>query len=120
MSLFFTGTMGLISSAVGVTISGFVVSYFKPSARKITGWNVMVEALGALSMLVYAHLGCSNYNLHGQWGTDDRYKDLTEWLIFTYHYGIFWENSEKTTISRLFILQNSTIEAITSCYRESC
>uniref|UniRef100_A0A1B6M0J5 Solute carrier organic anion transporter family member n=2 Tax=Graphocephala atropunctata TaxID=36148 RepID=A0A1B6M0J5_9HEMI len=65
-----TGTVGLISSAIGVIISGYVVSSYKPTARMITGCNFCVEAFGVLCMLVYAHLGCPGNNLHGQWAVD--------------------------------------------------
>ncbi|XP_046671826.1 solute carrier organic anion transporter family member 74D-like isoform X1 [Homalodisca vitripennis] len=65
-----TGNVGLISSAIGVIASGYVVSSFKPSARMITGCNFGVEALGVICMIVYAHLGCQGNNLHGQWAAD--------------------------------------------------
>ncbi|XP_054274192.1 solute carrier organic anion transporter family member 74D-like isoform X1 [Macrosteles quadrilineatus] len=73
-----TGTMGLISSACGVILSGFVLSKIKPSARKIAGWNFLVEALGVLCVLTYTHLGCSNSEIHGNRNPDGSWNLIAE------------------------------------------
>ncbi|EDS45572.1 organic anion transporter [Culex quinquefasciatus] len=54
-----TGTVALVFSAVGVLISGVVISRYKPRARYMAAWNVMVGLLSVSGMIGYAFLGCS-------------------------------------------------------------
>lgn len=63
-SSFITGTVGLIFSAFGILLSGLVISKYKPSARYLAGWNVMVGAISVLGMISYAFLGCTAPNHH--------------------------------------------------------
>lgn len=53
-----TGTAGLIFSATGVLLSGLMISKFKPSARYLAGWNVVVGAISIAGIVSYAYLGC--------------------------------------------------------------
>lgn len=53
-----TGTAGLIFSAIGVLLSGLIISKFKPRARYLAGWNVMVGAISVAGIISYAYLGC--------------------------------------------------------------
>ena len=57
-----TGSVGLVFSAFGVLISGLAISKFKPRARYLAVWNVVVGAISVLGMISYAFLGCSTPN----------------------------------------------------------
>ncbi|XP_058065662.1 solute carrier organic anion transporter family member 74D isoform X1 [Anopheles bellator] len=54
-----TGTVALVFSAVGVLLSGLVISRFKPRARYMAAWNVLVGILSVAGMIAYAFLGCA-------------------------------------------------------------
>lgn len=58
-SNFVTGTVGLVFSAFGVLISGIVISKFRPSARYLASWNVLIGAISVLGIISYAYLGCA-------------------------------------------------------------
>lgn len=53
-----TGTVGLVFSAFGILLSGLVISKYKPKARYLAAWNVMVGAISVMGMISYAFLGC--------------------------------------------------------------
>ncbi|KAK9505167.1 hypothetical protein O3M35_009278 [Rhynocoris fuscipes] len=53
-----TGTVGLVFSACGILISGLVITKFKPRARPLALWNVVVGAISVLGLISYAFLGC--------------------------------------------------------------
>ncbi|XP_017774169.1 PREDICTED: solute carrier organic anion transporter family member 5A1-like [Nicrophorus vespilloides] len=53
-----TGTAGLVFSAIGVLLSGLTISKFKPKARYLAGWNVVVGAISVLGIISYVYLGC--------------------------------------------------------------
>lgn len=52
------GTVGLVFSAIGVLVSGVVISRYKPSARMLAAWNVAVGAISVMGMMSYMYLGC--------------------------------------------------------------
>ncbi|XP_055606814.1 solute carrier organic anion transporter family member 74D [Uranotaenia lowii] len=54
-----TGTVALVFSAIGVLLSGIIISRYKPRARYMAAWNVLVGALSVIGMVVYAFLGCA-------------------------------------------------------------
>ncbi|XP_067011067.2 solute carrier organic anion transporter family member 74D [Anabrus simplex] len=54
-----TGTVGLVFSAVGILLSGMIISKYRPRARYLAGWNVVVGAVSVLGMVSYVFLGCS-------------------------------------------------------------
>lgn len=54
-----TGTVALVFSAIGVLLSGVVISKFKPSARYLAGWNVFVDVMTVCGMCAYAFIGCA-------------------------------------------------------------
>ncbi|XP_046422578.1 solute carrier organic anion transporter family member 74D isoform X1 [Neodiprion pinetum] len=54
-----TGTVGLVFSAFGILLSGLVISKYKPTARYLAAWNVIVGAVSVMGMVSYAFLGCS-------------------------------------------------------------
>lgn len=53
-----TGTVGLVFSAFGILLSGLVISKYKPKARYLAAWNVIVGAISVMGMISYAFLGC--------------------------------------------------------------
>lgn len=53
-----TGTVALGFSAIGVLSSGIIISKFKPRARYMAAWNVVVGALSVVGILTYVYLGC--------------------------------------------------------------
>ncbi|XP_053963172.1 solute carrier organic anion transporter family member 3A1-like isoform X1 [Anastrepha ludens] len=53
-----TGTVALAFSAAGVLLSGFVISRYKPRARYMAAWNVIVGFLAVGGILAYAFIGC--------------------------------------------------------------
>lgn len=55
-----TGTVALGFSALGILLSGFVISKFKPTARYMAAWNVFVGIVSVIGMLTYTMLGCPN------------------------------------------------------------
>lgn len=54
-----TGTVIFVFTAIGVLLSGAVISKYKPSARTLALWNVIVGYLSVVGFLSYAFLGCS-------------------------------------------------------------
>ena len=59
VSSLITGTVGLVFSAFGILLSGLIISKYKPRARYLAAWNVMVGAISVMGMISYAFLGCS-------------------------------------------------------------
>ncbi|KAK6619421.1 hypothetical protein RUM43_012178 [Polyplax serrata] len=59
-SSFVTGTVGLIFSAIGVVLSGIVISRYKPRARILAAWNMFIGVVSVLGMISYMYLGCDN------------------------------------------------------------
>lgn len=57
-SSLFTGTFALLSSAAGILVAGFVISKFKPSARYLAFWNVVVGFLSVVCVLSFSIMGC--------------------------------------------------------------
>lgn len=57
-SSFFTGTFGLVASASGLLAAGFVITKFKPSARHLALWNVIVGFLAVVSIISMSFMGC--------------------------------------------------------------
>ncbi|CAG9772829.1 unnamed protein product [Ceutorhynchus assimilis] len=55
-----TGSAGLVFSAVGILLSGLVISKFRPRARYLAAWNVLVGAVSVMGIISYAYLGCTD------------------------------------------------------------
>lgn len=53
-----TGTVALAFSALGILLSGVVISRFKPRARYMAAWNVFVGIVSVFGVLSYTLLGC--------------------------------------------------------------
>uniref|UniRef100_A0A8D8WWD8 Solute carrier organic anion transporter family member n=1 Tax=Cacopsylla melanoneura TaxID=428564 RepID=A0A8D8WWD8_9HEMI len=67
----YTGLVGLSCSALGVLVSGAIISKFKPSPRILSAWNVIVEMIDALGHFAFTFMGCPDLNFHGQPRTDN-------------------------------------------------
>lgn len=55
---FYTGTVAFVFTAIGILSSGLIISKFKPSARKMAAWNVIVGLLTTIGYMSYTRLGC--------------------------------------------------------------
>lgn len=53
-----TGTFGFAFSALGILLAGVVISRYKPCARTMVSWNVLVGLVTVTGMLSYSLLGC--------------------------------------------------------------
>lgn len=47
-----------MSSAAGILVAGFVITKFKPRARYLAFWNVIVGLLSVASILSFSFMGC--------------------------------------------------------------
>ncbi len=54
-----TGSVTLVFSAIGVLVSGIVITKYKPKARSLAMWNVIVGAVAVFGMIGYSMLGCA-------------------------------------------------------------
>lgn len=57
-SSLFTGTFSLMASAIGLLVAGVVISKYKPRARYLAFWNVIVGFLSVVCILSYSFMGC--------------------------------------------------------------
>lgn len=53
-----TGTVALAFSAFGILFSGIIIARYKPSARYMAAWNVLVGIMTVIGVLSYTQLGC--------------------------------------------------------------
>jgi hypothetical protein len=60
-----SGTIGLFFSAFGILLSGLIISKYKPRARYLAAWNVIVGVISVLGITSYAFLGCPASDNHG-------------------------------------------------------
>lgn len=56
---FVTGTVALGFSAFGILASGLLISKYRPRARYLAGWNVLVGVVSVLGTIWYIFLGCT-------------------------------------------------------------
>ncbi|CAB3387511.1 Hypothetical predicted protein [Cloeon dipterum] len=63
---FFTGSVGLVFSAFGILISGFVITKFKPTARCLAMWNVFVSIIAVCATITYPFLGCNESDMQSR------------------------------------------------------
>lgn len=52
------GEITIVFSTLGLLISGVVISKFRPSARTLALWNIIVSVITLTGMLSYIFLGC--------------------------------------------------------------
>ncbi|KAL0268810.1 UNVERIFIED_CONTAM: hypothetical protein PYX00_010624 [Menopon gallinae] len=55
---FVTGTITLVFSTAGILIAGTVITKYRPRARILAGWNIVIGIVTALCLLSYTFLGC--------------------------------------------------------------
>ena len=53
------GTVGLACSAVGILLSGVVLSKYKPRARPLAAWNVFCGFVMVSGVIMFSFLECS-------------------------------------------------------------
>ena len=54
----FSGGIGTVPKAVGLLLSGWVISKWKFSARTLSGWNVVLGAITFCVLLGFGNVGC--------------------------------------------------------------
>ena len=52
------GIVSILFQAAGLLISGYLISKFQPSARKLAGWNVFLGFLYVLVKITFTQMGC--------------------------------------------------------------
>ncbi|KAL7029424.1 hypothetical protein ACKWTF_006241 [Chironomus riparius] len=57
-SSFYTGTLAIVFSGIGVLIGGVFISKFKPSARFLAMWHIIAGSLCLMGIISYAFIGC--------------------------------------------------------------
>lgn len=67
MNLRLIGTVGILCNALGVLLSGVVISKYKPPPRLLAGWTVLVELIEVFGYASYAFMGCEEQKYHGHW-----------------------------------------------------
>lgn len=58
-SSFYTGTLAIVFSGIGVLLGGLFISTYKPSARFLTMWHVIAGTLCTIGIISYAYIGCA-------------------------------------------------------------
>jgi hypothetical protein len=58
-SSFYTGTLAIVFSGLGVLVGGVFISKFKPSARFLTMWHIICGFLCVFGMISYVFMGCA-------------------------------------------------------------
>ncbi|XKL63602.1 hypothetical protein PGB90_005966 [Kerria lacca] len=76
-SNFLTGTVGILSNALGIMTAGLIISKLRPSPRFLAGWNVVVEMLDVIGHASYSFMSCDEQTYHGHWNNDHSW-NLTE------------------------------------------
>uniref|UniRef100_A0A1I8PZI4 Solute carrier organic anion transporter family member n=2 Tax=Stomoxys calcitrans TaxID=35570 RepID=A0A1I8PZI4_STOCA len=54
-----TGTVALAFSAIAILLSGAIISKYKPRARYLAAWNILVDIVTMSGMIAYAFIGCT-------------------------------------------------------------
>lgn len=54
------GSVGLAFSSLGILLSGFILSKYKPKARSLAAWNVFVGFVMVGGVVAFAFLECPN------------------------------------------------------------
>lgn len=55
-----TGTVSMVFSSIGILLSGFVITKYKPNGRSLALWNVLVGWLSVAGIAAYTLNGCAN------------------------------------------------------------
>jgi len=60
------GTIGIGFEAAGIILAGYIITKFKPSARKMALWNVFIGMISAACIVSYTLVGCHDNNMFGE------------------------------------------------------
>ncbi|XP_055535249.1 solute carrier organic anion transporter family member 1C1-like isoform X2 [Wyeomyia smithii] len=55
-----TGSVSLVFSALGVLLAGIIITRYKPTARTMAAWNVLVGFLSVVGIILYTVLKCTS------------------------------------------------------------
>lgn len=55
---FVTGFVGLVFAAIGILTAGIIVQKFKPKARYMAFWNMIIDLISLFGIISYSFLGC--------------------------------------------------------------
>lgn len=58
-SSFYTGTLAIVFSGIGVLVGGLYISKFKPSARFLAMYHVIAGTFCLMGIISYAFIGCA-------------------------------------------------------------
>lgn len=56
----FTGPLTMIGMAIGILLSGYVISKYKPRSSYVFFWSIIVGLVAVFSTLIYTQLGCGS------------------------------------------------------------
>jgi solute carrier organic anion transporter family, member 5A len=56
---FITGSVSMGFTALGLLVSGAVISKCKPSARTLAAWNIITSILSMSGIIAYSYFGCN-------------------------------------------------------------
>ncbi|CAG9855221.1 unnamed protein product [Phyllotreta striolata] len=73
-----TGSVGLVFSGIGILLSGVVISKYKPKARKLAAWNILVGIISVTGIVSYAYLGCSDIDHNISLFSKDKMSPISE------------------------------------------
>lgn len=59
-NVMFSGTVGLACSAIGILLSGVVLTKYKPKARSLAAWNVFCGFTMVIGVVIFTFLECPN------------------------------------------------------------
>lgn len=68
---FITGTVGIICALVGIFISGYFISKFKPHPRILAAWSLLTKITEATVYVMFAFISCKKGDFFGV--TQDRF-----------------------------------------------
>ncbi len=54
-----SGGVGILFQSTGMMLSGFMISKFQPSARKLAGWNVIIAFTSVAVIVSFTQIGCN-------------------------------------------------------------
>lgn len=59
-SSLFTGTFGLVASALGILAAGYFITKFKPCGKSLAMWNVIVGIASVLAIFSFTFMECQH------------------------------------------------------------
>lgn len=59
-SSLYTGSFGLVASAIGILSAGYVITKFQPQGKSLARWNVIVGVLTVAAIFSFSFMGCQH------------------------------------------------------------